>query len=327
MSHTIRNFNFAAALILSPLMLGACSKINFAPGAEIPGQFSPDRPIPVIRFPSINGDLAAVAFEDSFPKAGDADFNDFLTNFKVTEKINSKNQVTDIIVDFYPRALGASYDHSLLVVLNGVKEQPSNITLKTNPLFTGGADVTLSHFNANGNLLDVQTNLPVDKDVVVFGSTHAIFNAKKTTDVINTYLNQPYMPAQQSARLAIKLKNPELNALGNRTEVDLSRLRMVLHVKDTGKDIDIIDVDPFNYDSKGFPFGFIIPANWQWPQEDVNITTQYPNFANYQLYLLEKSVNPKATAPTSVLNWFSFTTPNPTGLYPVVPSPKLLPEP
>jgi LruC domain-containing protein len=303
-----------------------CSKVGFSPSPVEITQSSPDPGQPELRFPKVGGDVAAVAFEDNFPKPGDADYNDFLVNFRMIEKINDQDQVTDIIVDFYPRTLGGSYDHSLLVVLNGQKSQPSNITLKTTPLFNGDAMVRLTHYDAGGAVLDTQNGLPVDQDVTVFASTHAAFNAQTSTQIINTFATQSYVPAVQSARLEIHLANPALNPVGAKAEIDISKLRMVLHVKNTGKDIDTVDVDPLNVDSNGYPFGFIIPSNWQWPQEGISIASQYPNFAQYQLYLLQKMVLPDVVAPQQVLNWFNYLSAT-TGLYPQVPLPRLLPEP
>ena len=294
------------------------------PLAATPTPVPTATPITEVHYPTVGSDVAAVAFEDNFPKAGDADFNDFLTNFRMTEKVNSQNQITEIILDFYPRAVGASYDHSFMVVLNGEKDQPSNIMLKTVPMFNGGADVTLTHIATDGTVLDTKPNIDPNHDVVIFPSTHALFQAKVTKTVVNTFATKSYTPALQMARLQIKLKDPKSNPLGDRTTADGSKLRMVLHVKDTNQDIDTIDADPVNLDSNGYPFGFIIPSNWRWPTEGTSIMSVYPNFALYQIFLLERAAHPDADVAPEVENWFNFLLESPT-LYPSVPLSPLLP--
>jgi hypothetical protein len=192
-------------------------------------------------------------------------------------------------------------------------------------LFQGGANVKLTHYDANGVVLDVQDQLPVDKDVTVFSSTHGAFSVAKATTIINTISSVALTQATQRARLEIKLSNPSLNPV-NRADIDAAKLRMILHVKNTNKDIDLVDVDPSNFDSNGYPFGFIIPSNWQWPQEGVSITGQYPYFSAYQSYLLAKAQNPLIQVSAQVLNWFN-TTSTPSQLFPIVPMPVLLPDP
>lgn len=291
---------------------------------EVPDE--PEAP-PLRRFPSITSDVAAVVFEDSFPRPADADYNDFLANFVVTELVNKQEQVTSLVIDFYPRALGASYDHSFLLVLDGIKDQPSNLNLITKPLFFGGAEVTLSHFNSNGELLRREEGLDYRDDVVVFESTHDAFRAERRNQVINTYVNRPYVPPAEMARLEIKLTNPELNPVGERAKgFDLSKLRMVLHVKNTNQDIDIVDVDPMNFDSNGYPFGFVIPSNWRWPQEGVSVDSIYPVFQDYRNFLLDLMMNPGVLPIPEIASWFRHMRSG-SSFYPEVDRPKLLPPP
>lgn len=316
--------NILISLVVTGIvLLTGCSKVAFDEGLNIQQKEQDLEAGPILNFPSIHGEVAAVAFEDNFPKPGDADYNDFLTNFRVTEKINKDNQVTNIIIDFYPRAVGATYDHTFLLVLDGIKDQPSNISLETPPLFNGDAQVQLTYYNSSGLILAEQDNLSVSKDLVVFGNTHSIFNAFPS-HVLNTYIEYPYFPAAHSARVEIELANPELNPLGLRSEVDTSKLRMVLHVKNTQKDIDIIDVDSANFDSNGYPFGFIIPSNWQWPREGVDINSAYPHFSKYQAYLLEKAAWPDTVVTPEAYNWF-ISMAHLAEVYPVTPLPPLLP--
>ncbi len=273
----------------------------------------------ILQFPSLSN-LAAIAFEDNFPSVGDADYNDFLTNFKITEAINTQNQITQITIDFYPRAVGAGFDHSLILVLDGVKDSPSNITKQTTPLFNGDASIVLMKYDGSGNLKSKQ-NYSKGQDVVVFQSTHDAFG---DSGQVNTNPGAPYIAPLSLARVQITLHNPEQNAVASNS-IDTSKFRVILHVSNTNKDIDIIDVDPSNFDSNGYPFGFIIPSDWQWPVEGKAIDNSYPNFAAYRKFLVDKNSDPTVTAPPSVLNWFLSPVPNDPSLYPRVQAPTKLP--
>jgi LruC domain-containing protein len=315
-------------LFLAVFFAVACAPVHFvgqplsAPATQGLAPATPG----LVQYPS-QGSFAAVAFEDNYPRPGDGDYNDFLTNFRITEKINPLGQITEIIVDFYPRALGASYDHQFLLVLNGKKDLPSNISLQTSPLFNGGARVQLTHFDASGNLLDVQNNLSAVNDIVVFNSTHAIFGFPSgSMSIVNTLPAQPYIPAMQNARVDIVLIDPSQNPVAA-AGIDLAKFRMILHVKNTGQDIDTINSDPSNFDSNGNPFGFVIPASWQWPTEGTSIGAIYPSFLNYRTYLLQLAIQIGLVIPQDVQNWFNAPIGGSIGLYPLIAAPRLLPDP
>ena len=52
-------------------------------------------------------------------------------------------------------------------------------------------------------------------------------------------------------------------------------------------DIDLADINPGDgmIDSNGNPFGLLVPTNWVWPLERVNINTVYPYFNEYTQHL------------------------------------------
>ncbi len=294
----------------------------------------------VITFPTI-GSVAAVAFEDLLNSGSpDYDYNDFMTNFQVTAKVNTANQITDIYLDFYPRAVGAGYDHSFLLALSGtVSSQSKNVNdlPKTKALFNGAANIAVSYYDEAGKLLSQQAGVPYNgKDVVVFSSTHAAFGP--VSGSINTGLPTDYKPgsgvpsnyivAKQNARVHLALNNPALNPVPANGQFDVSTLRMILHVKDTDQIVDIIDVDPNNFTSEGYPWGFIIPTDWQWIQNGGVIDKGYPTFASYRQYLKDK--NPACLTTPTCINWFKSPATGDaanTSLYPSIPFKPILPTP
>jgi LruC domain-containing protein len=292
-------------------------------------------PVSVQLSPYIN----AVAYEDLYYPPGtqctncpDYDYNDFLTEFKVTELKNSQNNITDIFIDFYPRAVGAGYDHSFLLVLTGTKTTASansNILLKNTPaMFNGAATVTLSYYDQNGILVGTPTNPAYNQDITVFPSTHGIFQSGAVTansnlGQVNTYITSPYIPALQNARVQISLANPASNPAPASGQIDPRTLRMILHVKPTNYDIDIINVDSKNVDANGNPWGFIIPTDWRWMQEGVNINSGYPILIQYSKFLLGQT----PAAGSDYMNWFNYPVSDTANkiLYPSVPFKEFMP--
>lgn len=277
-----------------------------------------------VRFPS-SDNIAAIAYEDLYPSPGDTDFNDFVSNFKITQMINSLNQITKIIIDFYPRAKSSGYIQALVVVLDGKRDEPTNNHVVTAPLFNGDAQsIKLSRYDGSGNLQSV-TNYNKTTDVVVFQNTQTIFGGANGTPK-NGYLSEPYIPTTQAARLEIVLSSPASNPYDVVKGMDMSKFRFVLHAE-SGADIDLTEVVPTSIDVNGFPFAIVIPTNWQWPIEGMPIETAYPQFAAYRNYLLQKSKNPNIVPSEQALNWYKYPTGTSGVLYPLPPNPKLLPEP
>jgi LruC domain-containing protein len=316
------------------------------------------------------GDLAAIAYEDVYPRADDRDFNDFLGDISPKFRLDEKNQITDIVIDFYPRAVGAWYDHSLWMVLNGVKDSVtrdsvqsvSNIVHTTEPLIHGTATATVTLYDVSNYtaqqhdagayppVLETKTWDP-NHDVEIFSSTHAAFGIEPEVRqshphnyLINTYADSAYIPAKQAARLSIHLTQPELNLYSandnGEGEIDLSKFRVILHVKDTQQDIDLVDVDPTSVDlnpkdGSSYPHGFLIPTDWRWPQEGVHIWDAYTGYVDYNKYLAATKQNTVVKdnhVTTKPFTWSDasfewFKTGVDSLLYRKVDAPVLLPSP
>ncbi len=294
----------------------------------------------VLTYPSI-GSVAAVAYEDMYGSGSpDYDYNDFMADFQVTEKVNASNQITDIYLDFYPRTAGAGYDHEFVLALNGTVTTPANNTSSmptTKALFSGAANIDITYYDSSGNVVSQQAPTAYNnQDVVVFSSTHGAFG--QTSGQINTPLPtnyvagsgtpSNYIKATENARIHLALANPAANPVPANGQFDVSTLRMVLHVKNTNENIDIVNVDPSFYTSAGYPWGFIIPANWQWMQEAVKIDNGYPNFAAYRQYL--NGTNPSCASTPSCINWFNYPVTGSaanTTVYPQIPFTPFMPAP
>lgn len=79
-------------------------------------------------FPSTNKS-GTLAFEDSWPKQGDYDFNDIVIDYKLKAISNAKNQIVDIVGLFTLKASGANYQNGFGFQLDGVQSNKiSSIT-------------------------------------------------------------------------------------------------------------------------------------------------------------------------------------------------------
>jgi LruC domain-containing protein len=43
-------------------------------------------------------------------------------------------------------------------------------------------------------------------------------------------------------------------------------------------------------DRNGYPFGIVVPVDWAWPLERVNVNTVYPHFPGYRAWLLDNTL-------------------------------------
>ena len=265
---------------------------------------------PVITFPNPEN-IATIAFEDEYPKQGDADYKDFVLNLSVQEKVNTAGEIYQIIIDFIPRAIGATFDHSLLFVLNGKIDNPTDLRAAriTAPLFKGDAQINLSYLDENGKIIRIENNISKDKNTMIFESTHEVFGGANFVNVSLAKNKCISRKPNLTAHLEINLKEPSLNELGDRREIDMSKYRVVLHVKDTNKDIDIVDVNPDLTDENGLPFGLFVPTNWKWPAAGKDLRNIYPDFKKYAAYLLAHQKNPNLKIQEDIKNWFSVMDP------------------
>ncbi len=252
------------------------------------------------------GGFATVAYEDLYPNAGDADYNDLVVNMRVTENYNRNDELISIRMDFVPRARGAGYNHEFISVIDGEVDSVSNISFLSQSAFNGVGYATVRRLSKNG--LELSRDTYTDSaDLVIFTDTRTALPAAAGTFAANTVAGKCMTEPQTTSRVNIIITDPANNKLADRGPVDIVNYRPVLHVKNTNKDIDIVDVNPNEIgadgggiDSNGYPFGIIVPAQWKWPMERQHIELAYPLFADYRQTLVSgvPSTNP------DVANWF-----------------------
>jgi LruC domain-containing protein len=258
-----------------------------------------------VSFPAMG--YATVAYEDLFPYEGDADYNDLVVNMRITENYNRNDELISIRMDYVPRARGAGYNHEFQMIVDGEVDQDTNISLRSAPVFNGEGYATVRRFGVNG--LEVSRDTYTDgADLVIFPDTRTALPAAPGTFASNTIGGKCMTTPQVTSRVNIVITDPANNKLQDRQVVGVPNYRPVLHVKNTNQDIDVVDVNSNiiqNGDGgmtpDGYPFGIVVPVNWQWPMEYQHIELGYPLFAQYRQYLLtgETPADPK------VLEWYN----------------------
>lgn len=222
-----------------------------------------------------------IAFEDLYPTPGDADYNDFVVNFRILEKYDANDHLESITMDFLPIARGAGYNHELMLSLDGMIDSSRNITTQTAAVFGADAEVSATYTRLDSGQSHTRY-FDVGEDITVFSNTRAasgagFFNVSPGTDgelprwmtQINVSLNA------DSEVMSSGLMNGDFN------------YRPYLHVMNTGQDIDIHQVNALDnmIDANGYPFGLLVPSDWQWPAERVSIDSVYPYFSDYRHWL------------------------------------------
>ena len=236
-----------------------------------------------LTFPGSGGaEYAVLAFEDLYPRPGDADYNDFVVRYSVEESYNASGELETIEMNFTPIARGAGYNHALKLDLDGVIERTRNAFADTGSPFAGDAQVKLTYTNLTNGTAQVKY-FGVDDDIPIFRNTRSTL-----TGFANVYSGTNFVAPKLETKVEITLASPELNKLDEAHEITMDKYRIFLDVLSTNKDIDLANVNPDDgmIDSNGYPFGIVVPDDWAWMKESKHIDDAYPYFEEYRRYLV-----------------------------------------
>jgi len=227
---------------------------------------SPDDPREAyaIRIPA-EGNLS-VAYEDLFghADAGDADYNDFIAAYHITEYVDAESKyLSRIEFEVTAREKIAGYDH-----LFGIRIDS----------FTGWADLNWGKKEKVGKIVK-----PIKKwvykaplEVPVFLYTSRAKGEVRTFTV--TFKEPQYIGDTES---------PE----GETVIVDRAPFNPYLYVWTTGKDVHLVGEETLRksnnpgavyLDGNNFPWGLLVPAEWTPPVETQRIEDFYPDFTEWR---------------------------------------------
>ena len=203
-----------------------------------------------------------VAFEDLYPRAGDADFNDYVLRVYHEEDLDAAGRVTRIRGFYTHIAKGAGYNHTLHLNLPG---DPA-----------GG--YTLKRFDADGNLeVESTEQLSALRGIEVLPSSNT------TIARSNTATGQSLQMGKR-AELELVLDTP-----ADRSTLGAAPYDLYLYVKNTGHEIHFLgryfDADgrDLYLDENGFPWALLIPGDWRWPYERRDIHDGYDLFDDWYM--------------------------------------------
>lgn len=221
-----------------------------------------------LRIPAVG--YYTVSFEDLYPKAGDADLNDFTLYMFNEEDINSQGQIVEIRSTFQHVAKGAGYNHTLNLRL------PPGISV---------SQFSTTIFDSRG--VNLNSGITIQNPSSTLTRALSIYNNQQSNVTIsspNVNANQTFSPGR-IAKTRIRFTNPV-----NRDILGTAPYDLYANVVTTGKEIhfpgkyfgNVFGVGKDDYlDSIGFPWAIIVPGEFKWPLEQQNIYNAYPKFRNW----------------------------------------------
>ncbi|MBR33350.1 MAG: LruC domain-containing protein [Spirochaetaceae bacterium] len=229
----------------------------------------PDRAT-VVRVPAEG--FYRVAYEDLYPKRGDADFNDYVVQVYHEQDLNASGKLVELRSYYTHIAKGAGYDHTLHLALPSEVSGVATVVRKD----ASGTELESQQLNiSSGNAIDIlgRSNLTISSSNT----------AKDQTFVMGHSAELTFLPDAPVA----------LQTMG-KAPYDL-----FIKVLNTGHEIHFAgryfaeDGSDKYIDSAGFPWALMVPDYWQWPYERANIHDGYPAFDDWYL-----------SAGTESKNWY-----------------------
>lgn len=246
-------------------------------------------------FPTAN-EAATIAYEDNWPHKADYDMNDVVMQYHITE-IHSDNKLSYINIKGALLAYGADYHNGFAVRLAGINKDDIN------------ADLTKLYHN---NVLQSHNGLESDASEAIFiiaedlSDSHqsecSYFRTENSCSENLTFSFQLRVALEESADTSSLIAmpyDPFIFATPNYyhgEDVPFQPGRTwEVHLPDQaptekfnrdemwGLGVDASDESTNTYfkTETHLPWAILIPGDWNWPEERVNILTSYPDFATF----------------------------------------------
>lgn len=236
-------------------------------------------------YPQGQGLYHSLIFEDLWPCQGDYDFNDLILNYNVVEGKNGDNDITEIDFNFKVPALGGAFNNYTVL---RVYDIDNNAALSRSD--EESINVERVHDLTN------QTTLFYFEDLKSYYSNNSaeVINTREKT--FNTILElSGTVTGVDGMYDAFMLKDGDETAEVHPNVVDgIQGVSSFFNSELSGcHEGAVID---FKTDD-GFPWGIVVPIEWQWPKEGIDILDAYPDFRVF----VESSPG---------LDWYSSNNPN-----------------
>ncbi len=225
-----------------------------------------------------NTGVALIAFEDLYPRPGDADFNDVVIKVENEEDLNTEGNIVRIRGKYKFLARGAGYKHKLFVNLPNT-----------------GATITQKIYDGNQTLIkNISTHVdnlglfPLFlKDSTFFANPSRNSNQVYNTHELCAYNSRPTDSYREcySSEFEI-IFDQSVNKSTNKLYAPYD---IFIFVMNTNHEIHFPSLyfDSNNrdryLDDYDFPWAVLIPSEWNWPYDGKYVTTGYPCFDEWYL--------------------------------------------
>ena len=211
----------------------------------------------------------SVIFEDLWPCQGDYDFNDLIMNYNFSEGLNGDNMITEFDFGFKVPALGGAYNNYAVLRVydpddNAVMVRNDGQNIVGNRVHDAVNQSTLFYFE---NLKSFYT-----------ANESAIINTREKT--YPTVLEmEGTVAGVDGAYDVFILKDGDVTMEIHPNVTDgISGASSFLSTSVGGcHEGEVVD---FKTD-EGFPWGMVVPIEWEWPKEGVDILEAYPDFRTF----------------------------------------------
>lgn len=202
-----------------------------------------------------------IAYEDLYPSAGDADFNDYVVRVTNEEDLDAAGKIRRVRGSYTHMARGAGYKHTLHIKLPSV-----------------AFSYTLNRYAANGTLESTSTGQKASAEAL-----EILPSSDTTISQSNTSASQTLVTGKK-ASIELVLDTPSVRASVGDAPYDL-----YIKVINTSKEVHFprlytkADGSDQYMDSNGFPWALQVPNQWNWPLESDHIENGYAGFQPWYL--------------------------------------------
>ena len=224
-------------------------------------------------FPSSTS-FYVVGYEDLYPGKGDYDFNDLTVAYQLQYGLNTDGEIVVIQGVAYLITRGSSYSHDWHLSIDMPGAASGAVTCTNIPDYRN-SEVVIScpgvASNHSGGTMDIR----------VFNDTLALFPDPAGSVFVNTQRlysepwNLKFFPGPR-ADFRLELDTPQPQSAIQPAPYD-----PYLYVRNTGRIVKLMEVDPTYQDSNGFPFGMLLTVDWKPPLEFTDTAVAYPFFEDF----------------------------------------------
>lgn len=245
-------------------------------------------------FPSASG-YVTLAYEDNWPETADYDMNDLVLRYRITEVLKD-GLVAKVTISGQLVAVGASYHSGFAVRLSGINDELIDSTktqLYHNTVLQGSdpqeSDMSEASFILINDAIDVSSyecsyfrtqndcreNVGLEFELS-FSFTDPIATASMAAIPYDPFLfaTPGYYHGPSFAQAPGRSYEVHLADQAPTESFDTNFFTLAQDTSDPSSDRYFKTIN-------NMPWALLIYDEWQWPRERVDLTTAYPDFADY----------------------------------------------